>query len=56
MIALKPMLVAAGRRQHANAVLSLLKTVCSVIGPALGGLTVAGSGRPPASRSMPRAS
>jgi len=44
MTALKPMLVAAGRRQHANAVLSLLKTVCSVIGPALGGLTVAGFG------------
>ncbi len=44
MTALKPMLVAVDRRQHANAVLSLLKTVCSVIGPALGGLTVAGFG------------
>lgn len=44
MTALKPMLVTVDRRQHANAVLSLLKTVCSVIGPALGGLTVAGFG------------
>jgi MFS family permease len=44
MTALKPMLVAADRRQHANATLSLLKTVCSVLGPAMGGLTVAGFG------------
>lgn len=44
MTALKPMLVTVDRRQHANAMLSLLKTVCSVIGPALGGLTVAGFG------------
>jgi MFS family permease len=44
MTALKPMLVSVDRRQHANATLSLLKTVCSVLGPALGGLTVAGFG------------
>ena len=46
MTALKPMLVGADRRQHANATLSLLKTVCSVLGPAVGGLTVAGFGAP----------
>lgn len=42
--ALKPMLVPAARRQSANATLSLLRTTCAVIGPALGGLTVAAFG------------
>ncbi len=44
--ALKPMLVPAAERQSANATLSLLRTTCSVIGPALGGLTVAAFGAP----------
>jgi MFS family permease len=46
MTALKPMLVPAAQRQRANATLSLLKTVCSVLGPAAGGLTVAQFGAP----------
>jgi len=41
MTALRPMLVSVERRQHANATLSLLQTSCRVVGPALGGLTVA---------------
>jgi MFS family permease len=42
--ALKPMLVPLDRRQSANATLSLLRTSCSVLGPAAGGLTVAAFG------------
>ncbi|AGZ44723.1 MFS transporter [Actinoplanes friuliensis] len=41
MTTLKPMLVSVDRRQHANATLSLLKTGAAVLGPAIGGLTVA---------------
>ncbi|MFI7599457.1 MFS transporter [Actinoplanes sp. NPDC049681] len=41
MTALRPMLVEVARRQHANATLSLLQTTSRVVGPALGGLTVA---------------
>jgi MFS family permease len=46
MMALKPMLVTAERRQSANATLSLLQTTGSVLGPAAGGLVVAGFGAP----------
>jgi MFS family permease len=46
MIALKPLLVPAERRQAANATLSMLQTGSSVAGPALGGLTVAAFGAP----------
>jgi MFS family permease len=44
MTALKPMLVTLERRQAANATLSLLQTTSSVLGPALGGVTVAAFG------------
>jgi MFS family permease len=44
MTALKPMIVTAARRQSTNATLGLLQTVCAVIGPALGGVTVAAFG------------
>jgi MFS family permease len=44
--ALKPMLVPVENRQSANATLSLLRTTCSVLGPAIGGLTVAAFGAP----------
>ncbi|GAA3455027.1 MFS transporter [Dactylosporangium matsuzakiense] len=46
MIALKPLLVPAQRRQAANARFSMLQTGSSVAGPALGGLTVAALGAP----------
>ncbi|GAB1645942.1 MFS transporter [Krasilnikovia sp. MM14-A1259] len=39
LMALKPLLVAPARRQSTNATLSLVQTCCSVLGPALGGLT-----------------
>jgi MFS family permease len=44
MTALRPMLVTAEGRQSANATLNLLRTVCLVIGPAVGGVTVAAFG------------
>ncbi len=44
MTALRPLLVPADRRQQANATLSMLQTGSSVVGPALGGLTVAAFG------------
>ena len=46
MSALKPLLVPGERRQSANATLSMLQTGGSVVGPALGGLTVAAFGAP----------
>jgi MFS family permease len=46
MSSLKPMLVAADERQSANALLSMLQTGCSVVGPAAGGLVVASFGAP----------
>jgi MFS family permease len=46
MSALKPMVVADGRRQSANATLSMLQTASSVLGPALGGVLVATLGAP----------
>jgi MFS family permease len=46
MSSLKPLLVPAGQRQRANATLSMLQTGSSVVGPALGGLTVAAFGAP----------
>lgn len=46
MSSLKPVIVAAGRRQSANATLSLLQTGCTVLGPAAGGLVVAAFGAP----------
>jgi MFS family permease len=46
MSVLKPLLVPAERRQRANATLSMLQTGSSVVGPALGGLTVAAFGAP----------
>lgn len=46
MSALKPLLVPAEQRQRANATLSMLQTGSSVVGPALGGLTVAAFGAP----------
>jgi MFS family permease len=46
MTALRPLLIPADRRQQANATLSMLQTGSSVIGPALGGLTVAAFGAP----------
>ncbi|MFD0517315.1 MFS transporter [Paractinoplanes durhamensis] len=46
MTALRPLLIPADRRQSANATLSMLQTGSSVIGPALGGLTVAAFGAP----------
>ncbi|MEP6598004.1 MAG: MFS transporter [Actinomycetota bacterium] len=44
MTALKPMVVTVDRRQSANAMLGLLQTSCSVIGPAAGGVVVAAFG------------
>jgi MFS family permease len=46
MMALKPMLVPVERRQSTNASLSLLQTVCMVVGPAVGGVVVAAFGAP----------
>jgi MFS family permease len=46
MVSLKPLLVAPERRQPANATLSLLQTVSTVVGPAVGGVAVAGFGAP----------
>jgi MFS family permease len=46
MSSLKPLLVPAEQRQRANATLSMLQTGSSVVGPALGGLTVAAFGAP----------
>ncbi|MET0424916.1 MAG: MFS transporter [Actinoplanes sp.] len=46
MVALRPLLVPAERRQAANATLSMLQTGSTVIGPALGGVTVAAFGAP----------
>jgi MFS family permease len=46
MTALKPMLVPVGARQSANASLGMLQTISSVLGPALGGVTVAALGAP----------
>ena len=46
MTALKPMLVPAEQRQSANAMLSLLKTGCSMARPGAGGLAVAAFGAP----------
>ena len=46
MSSLKPTLVAAEQRQSANALLSMLQTGCSVLGPTAGGLVVAVSGAP----------
>ena len=44
MTALKPMLIPIAERQSANATLSMLQTICSVLGPAAGGVVVAGFG------------
>jgi MFS family permease len=44
MTSLKPLLVPAGRRQSANATLSMLQTACGIAGPTLGGITVAAAG------------
>jgi MFS family permease len=44
MTALKPMVVTVENRQKANATLSLLQSTCQVLGPAIGGLTVAAVG------------
>jgi MFS family permease len=46
MTALRPLLVPVEKRQSANATLSMLQTGSSVVGPALGGLTVAALGAP----------
>jgi MFS family permease len=46
MVSLKPLLVAPERRQAANARLSLLQTISTVIGPAVGGVVVARFGAP----------
>jgi MFS family permease len=46
MSSLKPLLVPAEQRQRANATLSMLQTGSSVVGPALGGVTVAAFGAP----------
>jgi len=46
MSSLKPILVPPGRRQHANATLSLLQTGATVVGPAAAGLLVAFAGPP----------
>lgn len=46
MTALRPLLVPADRRQQANATLSMLQTGSAVVGPALGGVTVAAFGAP----------
>jgi MFS family permease len=44
MAALKPTLVSVERRQSANATLTLLQTLCTVLGPAAGGVVVAAFG------------
>jgi MFS family permease len=44
--ALRPLLIPIDRRQQANATLSMLQTGSTVIGPALGGLTVGALGAP----------
>jgi MFS family permease len=44
--ALRPLLIPVERRQRANATLSMLQTGSTVIGPALGGLTVGAFGAP----------
>ena len=44
LTALRPLLVPAERRQKANATLSMLQTGSTVVGPALGGLTVGAFG------------
>jgi MFS family permease len=46
MTALRPLLVPVEQRQRANATLSMLQTGSSVVGPTLGGLTVAAFGAP----------
>ena len=46
MSSLKPLLVPAEERQHANATLSLLQSMCGVAGPATAGITVAAFGAP----------
>jgi MFS family permease len=46
MMSLKPMLIGADRRQSTNATLSLLQTICAVLGPAIGGVLVATAGAP----------
>src|SRR4051794_4556838 len=46
LTALKPLLVPLEKRQSANATLSMLQTGSAVLGPALGGLTVAAFGAP----------
>ncbi|MDT7573433.1 MAG: hypothetical protein QOE05_3607 [Actinomycetota bacterium] len=44
MTSLKPMVIPVAERQSANASFSMLQTMCSVLGPAAGGLVVAGFG------------
>jgi MFS family permease len=46
MTSLKPLLVPVDQRQRANATMSMLQTGSSVVGPALGGVTVAAFGAP----------
>ncbi|MFC7535408.1 MFS transporter [Actinoplanes sp. GCM10030250] len=46
MTAIKPAVVPAGRRQQANATLSMLQTACGIAGPMAGGITVAAFGAP----------
>ena len=46
MVTLRPLLVPADRLQAANATLSMLQTGSAVVGPAVGGLTVAAFGAP----------
>lgn len=46
MTALRPLIIPAARRQSANATLSMLQTGSAVVGPALGGVTVAAFGAP----------
>jgi MFS family permease len=46
LTALRPLLIPVERRQQANATLSMLQTGSTVVGPALGGLTVAAFGAP----------
>nr|WP_296069702.1 MFS transporter [uncultured Actinoplanes sp.] len=46
LTALRPLLVPPERRQKANATLSMLQTGSTVVGPALGGLTVGAFGAP----------
>jgi MFS family permease len=46
MTALRPLIIPIEKRQSANATLSMLQTGSSVVGPALGGITVAAFGSP----------